>query len=179
MLLVRKLIISISVVAAIQYPVYIIGLIMVANMCTLIILPTQRPIEWKVELIICCVGETLQVVILAMFAAILLAGEGYFTTGKVLVGSTAIFLIVAVCLLYAVLNILMIALSIFKIRGRDYISEWSNQVADDSNKSSSENDIVSDVKLANQIERNHPNILAEPEDKVTLEDNGMERPVFA
>lgn len=74
MLLVRKLVVSVVLVGAIQYPVYVIGLVIVVNMCTLIILPTQRPIQWKVELIICCVGEVLQIIILAMFAGIILAG---------------------------------------------------------------------------------------------------------
>lgn len=48
MLLLRKLVISISLVAAMAYPVYVIGLVMVVNMCTLIILPAQKPIAWRV-----------------------------------------------------------------------------------------------------------------------------------
>lgn len=47
-LLIRKLVISVALVGAIQYPVYVIGLILVMSLCTLVILPAQRPIEWKV-----------------------------------------------------------------------------------------------------------------------------------
>ena len=59
-----------------------------------------------------------------MISGILLTGEGYFTTAKVMIGNLAIFLIVAACILYTALNILMIVLWVLKINGKDYIEEW-------------------------------------------------------
>lgn len=51
---------------------------------------------------------------------------------------------------------MMLVLWVLKLRGRDYLAEWSEKVADDTNKSDSENDIISDAKLQSAIEQTRP-----------------------
>jgi hypothetical protein len=48
MLLFRKLVVSVSLIGALQYPIYQIGFLMVLNFCTIVIVPAQKPLRWNV-----------------------------------------------------------------------------------------------------------------------------------
>jgi hypothetical protein len=89
----------------------------------------------------------LQIVILSLIVGMLFAGEGYYTHTKILLANAIIALIAATCLLYISINIVMMVLWCLKQKGKDYLTEWTKQDQEDSCKSLSENDMLSDIKI--------------------------------
>lgn len=123
-LLLRKLILSICVVCAVQSPIYVAGFMVMVNMCTLVILPAQKPVEWNVELIVYNVGEALQILIVCLIVGMGFAGEGRATEGKMAVGTLIVGLVVVTVLLYIFVTVAALVLYVLKLRGRDYVAEW-------------------------------------------------------
>lgn len=121
----------------------------VVSMCTLVILPAQKPITWNVELTLYEIGEALQILIVCLIVGIVFAGEGSHTGEKVVLATIVIAVIVLTVAVYVAGNLLMLVLWVVRVRGgRDYIEEWMSKDKEESNKEVSENDeMVSDLKL--------------------------------
>lgn len=138
-LMLKKLVLGLIVVLSAESPTYMIGVTAVVSIMTAILVGAYGMEKWRAETKFNSAMEIAQAAMMVFFAIFAMIGEGNNTSARVYLAWIIVFIIIGICLAYAVFSIFCLILwGCKKFRDTDYVEIWNRKDTEKDSEGNSE-----------------------------------------